>query len=45
MMPPLAYMIIKGHNSATVKEATHKFEIDLLFGIISIVYQIHIIFR
>ena len=41
MMPPLAYNIIKGHNSRTVKVKLPKIELKLRLEVISIIYTFH----
>ena len=38
MIPPLAFKVIKGHNSRTVKVTLQKFVLYLSFEVISIVY-------
>ena len=38
MMPQLAYNVIKGHNSSTVKLKLPKFELKLSLVVISIIY-------
>ena len=40
MMPPLAYKVIKGHNSRTVKVKLPKIELKLSLEVISIIFNI-----
>ena len=39
--PPAYNVVIKGHNSRSVKVILPKFELDLSFVVISIVYMFH----
>ena len=41
MMPPLAYNVIKGNNSRTVKVKLPKIELKPSLEVISIIYTFH----
>ena len=42
MMPLLANIFIKGHNSRTIKVTLPKLVLDLSFVVVSIVYRFHV---